>query len=56
MKMQNTDKLHINGLDMMKDEMETITFGQFLDEVFQASFDDIFKREGKENEETCYLE
>ena len=58
--MKSTDKLHISGLDMIKDEMETITFGQFLDEVFQSSFDDIFKdnfkKENKQNEETCDLE
>lgn len=31
--MKSTDRLHIKGLDMVKDEMETITFSQFMHEM-----------------------
>jgi hypothetical protein len=60
MKMQSTERLHIKGLDMIKDEMETITFSQFIEETFNISFDEIYKDfkldEDIKNEERCDLE
>lgn len=41
--MQNIDKLHINGLDMIEQKMESITFSQFIEETFNVQFDEIFK-------------
>jgi hypothetical protein len=58
--MQSTERLHIKGLDMIKDEMETITFSQFIEETFNISFDEIYKDfkldEDIKNEERCDLE
>lgn len=33
MKMKNTDKLHISGLDTLVDGVETITFSEFISDV-----------------------
>jgi hypothetical protein len=40
--MKSTEKLHIKGLDMVKEEMESITFSQFIEETFNAPLDEIF--------------
>lgn len=41
--MRSTDKLHISGMDMVRDEIETITFSQFIHETLDVPFDMIYK-------------
>ncbi len=41
--MTSTDKLHIKGLDMIKDEMETITWSQFIEETLNVKFEEVYK-------------
>jgi len=41
--MKSTDKLYIEGLDPIESKNETITFGQFVEEVLGAPFEEVYK-------------
>lgn len=48
MEMKSTEQLHINGLDTIKDGMEDITFKQFVEEILNVPFAEVYKDSLKE--------
>jgi uncharacterized radical SAM superfamily protein len=46
--MKSTEQLHINGIDMFKNGMEEITFKQFVEEILNVPFEEVYKDNLKE--------
>ena len=47
--MKSTEQLHIDGIDLIQEGMDTITFKQFVEETLNVPFEEVYKDKLKED-------